>query len=129
MHYRLTAILLFCIVFSTPSLAQEASCVNGLADGFACESVDLQAFLSITEMGGSSSTEANDIWGWTDTTTGKEYALVGLTTGTAFVDISDPENPIYLGSLETHTFSSLWRDLKVFDDHVYIVSEACRSLI
>ena len=124
MYYRLTAILSFCIVFSIPSFAQEASCINGLANGFACESVDLQAFVSITEMGGSSSTEANDIWGWTDTTTGKEYALVGLTTGTAFVDISDPENPIYLGSLESHTFSSLWRDLKVFDDHVYIVSEA-----
>ena len=124
MHFRITAIITFFLFLSVPALAQDAACINGMADGYACESVDLQAFLSITEMGGSSSTEANDIWGWTDTTTGKEYALVGLTTGTAFVDISDPTQPIYLGSLATHTNSSLWRDVKVFSDHAFIVSEA-----
>ncbi|MFK7844285.1 MAG: choice-of-anchor B family protein [Rhodothermales bacterium] len=109
---------------SVSALAQDVACINGLANGYACDSVDLKAFVPITDMGGSSSTEANDIWGWTDPSTGKEYALVGLSTGTAFVDISDPVAPIYLGSLSTHTNSSLWRDLKVFNDHVYIVSEA-----
>ena len=30
----------------------------------------------------------NDIWGYTDSTTGKEYALVGTTAGVSIVDIS-----------------------------------------
>ncbi|MBT8255114.1 MAG: choice-of-anchor B family protein, partial [Bacteroidia bacterium] len=63
-------------------------------------------------------------WGWTDPQDGKEYALVGLEGATAFVDISDPVNPVYLGKLPTHTNFSTWRDLKVHNDYVFIVSEA-----
>ncbi len=41
------------------------------------------------------------------------------------VDISDPENPVYLDELVTHgTFGSSWRDIKVYQDHAFIVSEA-----
>jgi choice-of-anchor B domain-containing protein len=47
-----------------------------------------------------------------------------LNNGTAFIDISTPTNPIYLGKLPTHTSNSLWRDIKVRDDYAYIVSEA-----
>ncbi len=124
MHFRISTSLFLCLFFAIPTFAQNAACVNGIADGYACDAVDLQAFMDITEMGGSSSTEANDIWGWTDTSTGNEYALVGLTTGTAFVDVSDPTQPVYLGSLATHTNSSIWRDIKVFNDYAFIVSEA-----
>ena len=125
--FMLKRIILLCtlsLLITTTSFSQSVACISGLADGYACESIDLKAFLDITEMGGSTATEANDIWGWTDATTGNEYALVGLTTGTAFVDVSDPENPLYLGSLATQTFSSLWRDIKVYNDHAFIVSEA-----
>ncbi len=124
MKKQLLAFFLISFFLSAPAIAQDVACVNGIASGYACDAVDLKAFLSITEMGGSSSTEANDIWGWTDTSTGKEYALVGLSTGTAFVDVSDPVNPVHLGNLATHTNSSLWRDVKVFNDHAFIVSEA-----
>jgi choice-of-anchor B domain-containing protein len=40
------------------------------------------------------------------------------------VDISDPENPVILGKLPTATDASWWRDIKVFKDHAFIVSEA-----
>ena len=75
--------------------------------------------------GTSSNSAANDIWGWTDPQTGKEYAIIGLVFGTSFVDISSPENPVYLGELPTHgAFGSSWRDIKVYADHAFIVSEA-----
>ncbi|WP_297796783.1 choice-of-anchor B family protein [uncultured Eudoraea sp.] len=44
--------------------------------------------------------------------------------GTAFVDITDTENLVYLGKLPTATVSSTWRDIKVYQDYAYIVSEA-----
>ena len=50
---------------------------------------------------------------------------MGRTSGTSFVDITDPANPIYLGNLPPHTSNSTsWRDIKVYSDHAYIVSEA-----
>jgi choice-of-anchor B domain-containing protein len=75
-------------------------------------------------VGDFSASSTNDIWGWTDSLDGKEYALLGLNNGTAFVDISDPENPVYLGRLPTHTSSSSWRDIKVYNDYAFVVSEA-----
>jgi len=66
----------------------------------------------------------NDSWGWTDPDTGKEYALVGLNSHTAFVDISNPSMPILVGALPTATLNSIWRDIKVYQNHAFIVSEA-----
>jgi choice-of-anchor B domain-containing protein len=96
-------------------------CVGGFAGAYACNKVDLLAFMPIGAIGGGT---ANDIWGWTDPQDGAEYALFGRSSGTSFVDISDPENPVYLGNLPTHTTSSSWRDIKVYEDHAFIVSEA-----
>jgi choice-of-anchor B domain-containing protein len=74
-------------------------------------------------MGNSNTAEAQDSWGWTDPQDGDEYAIVALDNGTAFVRISDPANPKYLGWLESHTGSSYWRDVKVYNNHAYIVSD------
>ena len=42
-----------------------------------------------------------------------------------FVDISDPVAPLYLGRLpNASTEESVWRDIKVYDNHAYVVSEA-----
>ena len=68
--------------------------------------------------------EGNDSWGWTDPETGKEYALVATTTGCAFVDMSDPNNPVLLGRLPTATTNSIWRDVKTYSHYALIVSEA-----
>ncbi|HRQ39383.1 MAG TPA: choice-of-anchor B family protein [Chloroflexota bacterium] len=96
-------------------------CVGGMADIYPCSNVDLLAHISLAAM---SATAGNDSWGWTDPLDGKEYAIMGLNNGTAFVDISDPENPIYLGKLPTQTSNSTWRDIKVYADHAFVVSEA-----
>jgi len=96
-------------------------CVNGFAGIYPCLDVDLLSFLPLSSFGSSA---GNSCWGWTDPLTGKEYALMGLNDGTGFVDITDPENPIYLGKLPTHTSSSTWRDIKVYSNHAYVVSEA-----
>ncbi|MDP8930095.1 MAG: choice-of-anchor B family protein, partial [Actinomycetota bacterium] len=103
-----------------------ADCVDGFAAGFPCDNVDLLAFLPLADIGGTrSNSAANDIWGWTDPASGKEYAIVGRVFGTSFVDISNPADPVYLGELPTHgAFGSSWRDIKVYNDHAFIVSEA-----
>ncbi|MBV1923618.1 MAG: choice-of-anchor B family protein [Flavobacteriaceae bacterium] len=108
------------LAFITYSFAQ-TPCVGGMAAGYPCSGYDLQSYIPFADFGAGNS---NDSWGWTDPDDGTEYVLVGLDNGVAFVDISDPVNPVYLGKLPTHTDSSLWRDVKVFNNHAFVVSEA-----
>jgi len=96
-------------------------CQNGFAGNYPCNDYDLLLHFDLNVLNASS---ANDSWGWTDTSTGNEYAIIGLNNGSAFVDITDTENPIYLGKLPTATANSGWRDIKVYNDHAFIVSEA-----
>jgi len=101
-------------------------CVGGSAGGYPCSGIDLLALLPLSEFtdGSDPSFIANDLWGWTDPESGREFALLGVRDGTAFVEITDPSSPVYLGKLPTHTASSDWRDVKVHDGHAFVVSEA-----
>ena len=103
------------------ALKTHIPCVAGDAGGYPCQDIDLMSFMPLSTIGGG---DGNDLWGWTDPLTGKEYALMGRSNGTAFVDITDPEAPIYLGNLPTASTNSAWRDIKVYADHALIVSEA-----
>ncbi len=96
-------------------------CENGMAGIYPCNGYDLLGRISLSKFGAAA---GNDVWGWTDPTTNKEYALMGLDNATAFVDITDTENLVYLGKLPSATTSSSWRDIKVYQNHAYIVSEA-----
>jgi choice-of-anchor B domain-containing protein len=80
------------------------------------------SFVSLADLG--SKGEGNDIWGWTDPITGREYAVVCVTDGTSFVDVSNPEDPIVLGFMPTATRDSIWRDAKVYKNYAFVVSEA-----
>ena len=96
-------------------------CVGGMAGTFPCHNIELASFLPLSDIGGG---QVNDLWGWTDPVTGKEYAIVGRSNGTAFIDISNPEQPVYLGNLPPHSVNSVWRSIKVYANYAFIVSEA-----
>ncbi|MDY8135085.1 choice-of-anchor B family protein [Aquimarina sp. 2201CG5-10] len=100
---------------STPP---DASLCEGV---YPCNGLELVSRISLADLNASA---GNDSWGWTDPSTDKEYAIVCLDNGTAFIDISNPETPIYLGKLPTATVNSSWRDAKVYQNHAFIVSEA-----
>lgn len=97
-----------------------APCENGFADIYPCNDYDLMVQIPLSTFGAS---EGNDSWGWVDPTTEKEYALIATDINVSFVDITDTTNPIYLGSLPTATVSSPWRDVKVYNDHAFIVAD------
>ena len=107
-----------------PEALGPTRCQGGKAGPFPCSHIDVLSFMPLSSIGGDGSAHGNDLWGWTDPQTGKEYALMGLTTGTAFVDITNPEAPLYLGLLPTQTLASPWRDLKVYKNYAFIVAEA-----
>jgi choice-of-anchor B domain-containing protein len=108
-----------------PVIGDQADCDQGNAHVFGCNEVDLVSFLPVHTIGGERGVRTNDVWGWTDAQTGNEYAIVGLSNAASFVDVSDPFNPIYLGKLPLHEGArpSTWRDMKVYKDHAFIVSD------
>ncbi|WP_034276470.1 choice-of-anchor B family protein [Haloechinothrix halophila] len=100
----------------------EVPCENGMAGDYPCKNVDLQSVLPLSDIGGGN---GSDIWGWTDASTGKEYALMTRSNGTAFVDVTTPTSPVYLGNLPSHGGeSSSWRDVKVYKNHAFVVADA-----
>ena len=44
----------------------------------------------------------------------------------AIVDVTDHVNPVYLGTLISHDPGAvaIWRDMKVYQNHMFIVSDA-----
>ena len=109
---------------AAPAIASGAAkCVGGMAGEFPCSNVDLLSHLPLAAIGGGEI--GNDMWGWKDPATGREYALVGKTNGTAFVDITEPTAPVYLGQLPTQSTTGgiFWRDIKVYKQYAFVVSE------
>lgn len=98
-------------------------CEGGMAGPYPCNGVDVLGVIDAETLGGSPSTEGSDIWGWTDPLTGKEYALIAMTNSTAFVDVSDPLNPVFLGRLNSNAGTNFWRDVKVYNDYAFIVAD------
>lgn len=111
---------LFIFAIATTIVMAQTPCDNFSAGPYDCNGLDLQSSISLSTMGASS---GSDSWGWTDPDNGDEYAIVCLNNGTAFIDITDPVNPVYVGKLNGFSGSSSWRDAKVYQNHVFIVTD------
>lgn len=132
MNYLKKTLFLTLIFFSLSANAQ-SPCVDGFATytiegvttSYPCDGYDLMSRVPVSVLATTLGTEeGSDIWGWTDPLDGKEYAIVGTTNSTAFVDVSDPVNPIFLGRIETaNGNTSYWRDIKVYNNYAYIVAD------
>lgn len=109
------------ICFGINTMWGQTACENGYAGIYPCHNVDLLYHLPPESIGGATT---NEVWGWTDPLDGKEYVLLGTSTGVSFYDIAIPTAPIYLGRLPTHTFNSIWRTLRTYNNYVFVGSEA-----
>jgi len=104
-------------------MGEATKCVDGKVGNYACNNVDLLSFAPIRELG--STYDASDSWGWTDPDSLDEIAIIGMMDGTAFVQVTDPTNPIVLGFLpQTGTSTVIWTDIKVYNDHCFIIRES-----
>jgi len=75
--------------------------------------VQLLSFLPYDE-------DASDITGFAQD--GREFAVMGLVNGATFIDVTDPYNPFEVGRISGS--NSIWRDIKYWNEHVYIGTEA-----
>jgi choice-of-anchor B domain-containing protein len=107
----------------------QTPCENGFAnvsggDSFPCNDYDLMSQIPISILANTQGNpEGSDVWGWTDPLDNKEYALIATTNSTAFVDVSNPLSPVFLGRLDTETATNFWRDVKVYNNYAFIVAD------
>ena len=95
-------------------------CQSGVSSGFACKNVELLSRLPTEDIGGG---QGADSWGWKDTDNDRYYAIFARSNGTSFVDVTDPNAPVYLGNLPSTSGDRPWRDVKVYANHAYIVAD------
>lgn len=88
-----------------------APCAGNVSAGFPCQSVSLLSHLAFDVLK-PVSTRANDIWGYTDLNTGREYAFIGVENGVAILDITDPVAPEQVGAPAGS--STTWRDVEIY---------------
>jgi choice-of-anchor B domain-containing protein len=81
-----------------PLTGRAIPCENGQIKTFKCQNVELLAYLPKDSIGQSSGA---DLWGWHDSTTSREFLIIGGAS-TAFVEVTDPLKPKYLGVLHPH---------------------------
>jgi choice-of-anchor B domain-containing protein len=106
--------------FGTMTIAMTLSMANtGLAGGFESQGVALLGNVDLSEFPGGQ-IRGNDIWGYVSPS-GREYALVGLWFGTAFVEVTDPTQPVVVGYIPAP--GSIWRDIRTHSTFAYIVSQ------
>lgn len=91
----------------------------GTRASFPAQGIELLSWLTLPELN-SGATSASDCWGYTSPS-GREYAIIGVSTGTAFVEITDPLNPHVVAHITGP--NSLWRDAQVYGTYAYAVSE------
>lgn len=119
----------------TTESSKMMECSNGQAGSNPCHNMDLISHTPLSQMTGRPS-GANDIWGFVSLNDQREYALVGVKTGTAVFDVTDAQNPTQVGHV-SGTVSD-WRDIKTyqyFDDqtqsylaYAYVTSEESGGL-
>lgn len=91
--------------------APPAECVDGMAGELPCQSVDLLSHVAFSDLAAAPAA-GNDVWGFVDLNSGREYAVAGFDTGTAVIDVTDPGNPVEVGFVEGQR--TTWRDVKIY---------------
>lgn len=62
-------------------------------------------------------------WGWFQANKNKEYALIGTSAQTYFIDVTNPTNPMIVDSVKARRKGCTWREIKTYQNYCYIVSD------
>lgn len=65
----------------------------------------------------------NSVWGWVDPQDNKEYAIIGSTDGTYFIDVTIPTAPVVRDYVAGRRDSCIWREFKTYQTYLYAVSD------
>jgi choice-of-anchor B domain-containing protein len=97
---------------------------NGIAQTYSSQNISLISHIDpqSTVGIGTDSRKYSGCWGWVQQPGNKEYAIVGSSAGTYFIDISAPLNPVVCAFVPGKS-GCTWREIKTYQNYCYIVSD------
>jgi len=111
---KITLLLIFFISLSNNFKAQTYPSLN----------INLLAHLAPeTDATGSDNRKYSGCWGWYQATKNKEYAIVGTSSKTYFIDVTNPTAPVICDSVKAKKNGCTWREIKNYQNYCYIVSD------
>jgi choice-of-anchor B domain-containing protein len=99
---------------------------TGKVEMFDCAATDLLSFVPPSRMSHDGHyIEMSSLWGWSDPVTKQDWAIMGRRDGATFIDITKPTQPIAVADLPLTEGArpSSWREIKVYKDHAFVVSD------
>ncbi|TNE78831.1 MAG: choice-of-anchor B family protein [Bacteroidetes bacterium] len=69
----------------------------------------------------------NSCWGWTDTSNGREYAILGSIDSTYFFDITLAHKPVLCDVEPGRVRNAIWREYKTYGDYLYAACDQAGS--
>lgn len=76
-----------------------------------------------TDATGTDGRKYSGCWGWAQTNKNREYAIVGTSSQTYFVDVTNPSSPVVVDSVKAKHAGCTWREMKTYQNYCYIVSD------
>ena len=108
-------LLLICLVNLTS---------NFTAQTYPSLNINLLAHLNPeTDVTGSDGRKYSGCWGWAQTNKNREYAIVGTSSQTYFIDVTNPASPVVVDSVKAKHAGCTWREMKTYQNYCYIVSD------
>lgn len=98
-------------------LASLSACFAFAGGEYDSSKVKLIAHFDLAQLGAKS---GNTCWGYVSKS-GREYALMGCSNNTAFVEVTDPAKAKIIATIP-HS-EGLWSDIKVYKETVYVSTE------
>ncbi len=102
------------IIHGRVNCTNGSALINGVS--YQCSNLDFMSRIPLAEFttqgGTNAATDGSNLWGHVDLNNGREYALIGVNNGTGVVDVTDPINPVIVGTVPGN--DSIWREVKVY---------------
>lgn len=65
----------------------------------------------------------NGVFGWANPLDNREYAIIGSTAGTYFIEVTNPDQPVFRDFLPGRRDACIWREIHAYKNFCYIVSD------
>jgi choice-of-anchor B domain-containing protein len=86
--------------------------------------INLVGFIDPETVAGVDAIKYSGCWGYQQTSKNKEYAIVGSSTGTYFIDITAPATPTVCDYVKgAHSSPCIWREMHTYQNYCYVVSD------